>query len=108
MNWKSDKYFTRDFKDIDLYKYRQLLGEVSNEEVSEAEKVVNSSYCFGRSKSEPAKIVAYSPTWALLLGFGGVGTLYGLFYLKLSKYAWSWCCFLPCMTYYLYHKSRQP
>ena len=108
VNWKSDKYFTRDFKDIDLYKYRQLLGEVSPQEVAEAEKVAGGSYCLSRAKSEPAKIKAYSWAWTPLLAAGLGLNLYGLFYLKASRYIWTWCGFLPALTYLLYTKARQP
>lgn len=94
------------FKNIDLLRYRQILGDVSSEEVREANHVTG-SYFFTKSRAEPAKIFAWNYLLAAFWGASAFSAFYGKF-VKGYSIVWLVIPFAPVWTFLLYNVARQP
>ena len=86
--------------------YRQLLGDISKQEVQELNRVFRGSYYFTKSNSEPGKIFAWR--WLMMGALTGLG--WGVaFYAKFVRgynILWFVAPFAPCWTYMLYNWGR--
>ena len=105
--WRNNQYFYPNFKEVDLLRYRQFLGDISNQEVSEANAAIGTWNCFSKSSAEPAKINSYSPIWYL---YGGVGSLLSvyLYVIRREPLISAFVPFVPLVALYLVSRSRPP
>ena len=96
------------YRDIDSIASRQLLGEISAEEVKELNSVFGSKngshYTLG--SKEPATILAWKQypllfSWLLSVGICGYGR-----FVRGYNNLWLIGGFLPCWTYILYNYAR--
>jgi hypothetical protein len=98
------------FQDIDVITYKQLLGDISKDEVAELNTVFGKrNYRFYlKSRKEPASITAWNilPLGALW-GIGAGVAVYAKF-VKGYNILWFAAPFIPVWTYLLYNWSRQP
>ena len=105
--WRDPIQYRHRYQDIDAYTYRQLLGDISKEEVAELNKVFGGFYCFSKSQAEPAKIVAYRQYQIYAFAALGVATV-GLKFVKGYNVLWLGAAFAPLATYLVYNYLRQP
>ena len=98
------------FQDVDILVYRQLLGDISQKEVKEVNKVfqARTGFQFTKGYKEPAQLFAwrYLQIYALTL-FGGALAGYAKF-VKGYNILWFAGSFAPLATYLLYNWARQP
>lgn len=94
------------FKKIDLLRYRQILGDISKEEIREANHVTG-DYFFTKSRAEPAKIFAWNKMLAAVWGISAGAAFYGKF-IKGYSIIWLAVPFAPVWTFLFYNACRQP
>ena len=96
-------------KEPDILELRQQLGDITKTEIG----FVNKAFAkerrnyYRKSRSEPARIVAYRKNIALVAG----GSLLGLWYTMIHmRKGLLWCgaAFVPLVFYMLYNRVRQP
>ncbi len=98
------------FREIDSLATRQLLGDISKDEVAQLNRTIglkNGSYYF-KSQKEPAGIVAWSiyplaAFYGLAVAIGGYAR-----FVKGYNNLWLMASFAPFWTYALYNYVRQP
>ena len=105
--WKDTSKFHKNLKKIDLLHYRQTLGDISKQEVSEINTVLGGRYHFTKSWAEPARVFAWDKATALFWGIGATSAVYGKFF-KGYSLVWLVIPFAPCWTYMFYNWARQP
>lgn len=96
------------FREVDALAARQLLGDITHDEVSELNSVMASGRFYYKSNKEPAGIIAWNtyPLGGLLLaGYGIAG--YAKFVRGYNN-LWFAAAFAPFWTYALYNYVRQP
>lgn len=98
------------YEEVDNYTIRQLLGDISHQEVHELNSVFGTRYglFFTKGVKEPASIVAWRVMpFAALWGFGAGVAAYGKF-VKGYNILWLAAGFAPFWTYAVYNYFRQP
>ena len=102
--------FEHRFRDIDAYAARQLLGDISTEEVSGINKVLGQrqGIFYVKGFKEPASLIGWN-IYPLLLLYGVSVSIavYGRFVRGYNN-LWLIGGFAPFWTYALYNYSRQP
>ena len=98
------------FTDIDLLVYRQLLGDISKQEIKEVNRVFGgmSGLHFTKGIAEPASILAYRWIPEYALAAGGVSLAAYARFVKGYNILWFGAAFLPLLSYRLYGYNRQP
>ena len=91
INWKNPRVFHHEFKNVDLMRYRQHLGDISREEVAEANSITGAKWALSKG-SQPAQIKA-SPNYLWgIFGFCAATAVYGKF-MKGYAIVWLWMPF---------------
>jgi hypothetical protein len=102
--------FEHRFREVDTLSTRQLLGDISQEEVHELNKVVGGprGLYFTKGWKDPASIFGWN-VYSLLALYGvSVSTaVYGRFVRGYNN-LWLVAGFVPFWTYVLYNWARQP
>ena len=100
--------FSHRFQDIDLLTYRQLLGDVSSNEVTELNRVfrAETGYHFVKGNKEPASIIAFNWLSIALLGATCTGITVYAKAVKRYNVLWYVAGFVPLATYVLYNYVR--
>lgn len=97
-------------QDLDLIAKKQLLGDVSNQEVAELNNVfgLNKGIYFTKGVKEPAALLGWR--YAQLGGLWGLGTGIALYAKLVKRYniLWFIAPYAPLWTYVFYNYSRQP
>ncbi len=97
------------FKAPELYELRQQLGDITRAEVKSVNQAIakDSPFIFRKSRSEPAKVLAYRKN-IIWVGAGcGLGWAYTMIYHR-KGVVWWVAPFLPVVMYVLYNRVRQP
>lgn len=108
-NWRSPIQLRSRYQALDSLSLRQQLGDISQAEVSELNRVmgVKNNY-FTKGNDEPAKLVSYNtvPLFALL----GVGGAFGLWGKFAMRYNWLWLLAapIPFLAGLAVNRARQP
>ena len=103
--------FRHRYEEIDLATYKQLLGDISKEEVYELNKVFtpyDTGFCFQKSVKEPAGLFCWRAfSLAALWGVGAGIAVYARF---VKKYNMLWFVggFVPMWAMLYYNWVRQP
>ena len=95
------------FHEIDLLKYRQVLGDISKDEVAEINKLFSGRYYYTKSRAEPAKIFAWDKLLSVSWGICATSAVYGRFF-KGYSLVWFYMPFAPMWMFLLYNYARQP
>ena len=106
-SWKDASRFHANFKEIDLLKYRQILGDISKQEVKELNKVMGGRYYFTKSRSQPAHVFAWDKGVTLFWALGAAFATYGTF-VKRYSIIWLAMPFAPCWVFIAHNWARQP
>ena len=91
---------------LDLIYLRQLLGDISKEEVSELNKVMGGQYYYTKSSTEPAKIFAWR--WLGMAAFTGLGFALAGYarFVRGYNILWFIAPFTPLWSYCFYNWAR--
>ena len=106
-SWKDASLHHSTFKYIDNLVYRQILGDISKQEVHEVNQVLGMRYYFTKSRSQPATMFAWDLALSLFWGFGASYAMYGLF-IKRYSIVWLIGPFVPLWVMLYYNYQRQP
>ena len=108
-SWRNAIQMRDRFMASDSLTLRQQLGEISQDEVSELNRVMGiTNYIYTRSRSEPAKLNSYNTMPLLaLLGAGGAFGLYGKF-VKRYNLLWLPASILPFCVGLVVNSANQP
>ena len=111
-NWKNVTKREDRYQKIDSLELRRQLGEITDEEVSEVNRVFGGNpvtgYLLTRSRSEPALLQAWHKFEGLaFLSAGAAFGAYGRF-VKGFNNLWLLAPVVPFMTWQLTQRSRQP
>ncbi|CDW88091.1 UNKNOWN [Stylonychia lemnae] len=98
-------------QDIDVLTYRQLLGDISHDEVHELHQVFcpySTGYCFTKGLKDPASLFAWRSNQLAAAWLFGAGI--GVYAKFVKKYNILWLAagFIPMWALLLYNASRQP
>ena len=87
--------------------YKQILGDISKQEVKEVNSVLGSRYYFTKCKSQPASMYAWDTYLAATWGLGAACAFFGFF---VKKYSILWLAlpFAPCWVHIAYNYRHQP
>lgn len=102
--------FEHRFREIDALAARQLLGDISHNEVAELNQVLgytNSSYYY-KSPKEPASIIAWKYIPLAVAYTASVSIAFYARFVRGYNNLWLVGGFLPVWTYLLYNYGRQP
>ena len=98
------------YQDLDLLTKRQLLGDISKQEVAELNNVIGKPHgiYFQKSFKEPAAVNGWNSIQ--LAGLWALGTGIAAYALLVRKYNILWVAapYAPLWTYIFYNYSRQP
>jgi hypothetical protein len=109
--WRDPIQYRNRYQDIDLLTYKQLLGDISKQEVDELHKVfppLQTGLCYQKSVKEPAGLFMWRCN--LLGAVWGACTLVAGYALVVKRYNILWVAgaYAPLWTVILYNWSRQP
>ena len=87
-SWRDPIQLRDRYTEVDNINLRQMLGDISHDEVAELNRVLGSRYHFSKGWNQPAKLLAWDkPALLFLSSVSGAFTIYGLAVLK-SNILW--------------------
>ena len=104
--WRDPIQYRHRYHDIDILRARQLLGDISKEEVNELNRVLGGTYTFTKSYKEPAALFAYHNMGFAILGALGLGIVGYAKFMKGYNILWYSGGFAPLATFALYNWAR--
>ncbi|CAI2380341.1 unnamed protein product [Moneuplotes crassus] len=107
-SFKDVALYHQTFKMIDTLVQRQILGDISKQEVKDVNQSMGSRYCFTKSRAQPATMFAWdTKTLSAFWGFSAFYALYGKF-VKRYSIVWLIMPFAPTWLYIFYNYMNQP